>query len=123
MAINPKSLFHYQKYLALLLIVVGIPTMLLDKTSGSEIPLVVGLFILLVTKEKTEDERSTQIKTTSLYVAFIVSYGVKLLTSNFYDHGWISFELVEINHFLILVLCLANGIFYARLYNPSAQES
>ena len=123
MATSPKNFFHYVKFLALLLILVGIPTMLLDKTSGSEIPLVVGLFMLLVTKVKTEDERSTQIKTTSLYVAFIVSYGVKLLTSNFYDHAWISFELVEINHFLILVLGLANSIFYARLYSSSANES
>jgi hypothetical protein len=114
-----KSLFHYQKYLGLFLILAGIPTMMLDKTSGSEIPLLVGLFILLIARGKVEDERSANLKVTSLYIAFIISYGVKLLTTNLYDHALISFELVEINHFLILVLALANSIFYVRLYTSS----
>ena len=90
--------------------------MILDSSSGSEIPLLVGLFILLVTTDKVEDERSVQIKTTSLYFAFIISYAVKLITSNLHDHSFISFELVNINHFLILTLILANAIFYGRLY-------
>jgi hypothetical protein len=70
----------------------------------------------LVTTAKGEDERSVQIKTTSLYVAFIISYAVKLVTSNLHDHSVIAFELVDINHFLILTLILANGIFYGRLF-------
>jgi hypothetical protein len=102
--------------LGLVLIIIGIPTIILDESSGSEIPLLVGLFILLVTIGKTEDERSVQIKTTSLYIAFIISYGVKLITTNLFDHGLISFELTEINQFLILTLALANTIFYGRLY-------
>lgn len=110
------KIFYYSKYLGLALAIIGIPTMILDSSSGSEIPLLVGLFILLVTTDKVEDERSVQIKTTSLYFAFIISYGVKLIASNLYDHGFISFELVSINHFLILTLILANAIFYGRLY-------
>jgi hypothetical protein len=107
---------YYLKYLGLVLIIIGIPTIILDESSGSEMPLLVGLFILLVTIGKTEDERSVQIKTTSLYIAFIIAYGVKLITTNLFDHGLISFELTEINQFLILTLALANTIFYGRLY-------
>jgi hypothetical protein len=107
---------YYSKYLALVLIVLGIPTMILDSTSGSEIPLLVGLFILLVSTAKTEDERSVQLKSTSLYIAFIVSYGIKLITTNLFEHRIISFELSDINHFLILMLALANAIFLVRLY-------
>jgi hypothetical protein len=109
------KLLRLPKYLALLLIAFGIPTFFLDKAFGAEIPLLVGLFILLVSAEKIQDERVAQLKVTSLYFAFVISYAVKLLTSNFFDNGWISFELVEINHFLILMLALANSIFYARL--------
>jgi hypothetical protein len=107
---------YYSKYLGLALIIIGIPTMILDNSSGSELPLLVGLFTLLVTTNRTEDERSVQIKTTSLYIAFIISYGAKLITSNLYDHALISFELTDINHFLILTLTLANIIFYGRIY-------
>ena len=106
---------HYSKYLGLVLVVLGIPAILLDNSSGAEIPLLVGLFILLVTTNKIEDERSAQIKTSSLYIAFIISYALKLLLANLYDHSLISFELVEINHFLILMLALANSLFYGRL--------
>jgi hypothetical protein len=110
------KLLYYSKYLGLALIIIGVPTMILDDSSGSEIPLLVGLFTLLVTTNRTEDERSVQIKTTSLYIAFIISYGTKLITSNLHDHALISFELADINHFLILTLALANIIFYSRIY-------
>ena len=107
---------YYVKFLGLLLVMAGIPTMIFDTSQGSEIPLLVGLFITLVTSEKIEDERSLFIKTTSLYIAFVISYGIKLLTTNLYHHQIISFELVEINHFLILVLSIANLIFYSRMF-------
>lgn len=110
------SIFYYSKYLSLALALVGIPIMLLDSASGSEMPLVVALFILLISTQKIDDERSLQIKTTFLYIAFILAYAVKLITSNLYDHSLVAFELVEINHFLILTLGIANAIFYGRLY-------
>jgi hypothetical protein len=72
--------------------------------------------MILVIAEKTEDERSLMIKTTSLYIAFILSYGIKLITTNLFSHDLIAFQLVEINHFLILVLALANIIFYSRIF-------
>ena len=110
------KVLQYSKYLGLLLVVLGIPIMILDNSSGAEMPLMIGLFTLLVTTNKDEDERSIQIKTSSLYVAFIISYTVKLIITNLYDHAFVSFELAEINHFLILTLALANSIFYGRLY-------
>jgi|SRR5215203_3644894 len=110
------KVLHYQKYLGLVLIALGIPTLILDNSPGAEMPLLVGLFILLVAPEKIQDERVVQIKLTSLYFAFIISYAVKLLTSNLFDHEVISFELIEINHFMILVLALTNLIFHVRLF-------
>ena len=110
------TIFHYSKYLGILLVIVGIPTMLLDNAAGAEMPLLIGLFTLLITTNKIEDERSIQIKTSSLYIAFVISYALKLIITNLHDHALISFELVEINHFLILTLALANSIFYGRLY-------
>lgn len=113
---SAATILHYSKYLGLFLIIIGIPIMILDNSSGSEIPLLVGLFTLLTSTARTEDERSVQLKTTSLYIAFVIAYAVKLVTSNLHDHALVSFEMIEINHFLILTLALANIIFYGRLY-------
>ena len=107
---------YYSKYLGLLLVLTGIPTMILDNSAGAELPLLIGLFTLLVTTNKIEDERSIQIKTSSLYIAFVISYALKLIITNLHDHALVAFELTEINHFLILTLALANSIFYGRLY-------
>ena len=110
------KIIYYSKYLGLLLVIAGIPTVILDNSAGAEIPLLIGLFTLLVTTNKIEDERSIQIKTSSLYIAFVISYALKLIITNLHDHALVTFELVEINHFLILTLALANSIFYGRLY-------
>jgi hypothetical protein len=112
---NSKAIYLV-KFLGLALIIAGIPAAALDISPGSEIPLTVGLFITLVTTDKIEDERSVQIKSAALYISFIVSYAAKLLITNLYEHSIISFNLVEISHFLILTLSLANIIFYSRLF-------
>lgn len=106
----------YGKYLGIVLVLVGIPIILLNGTDGSDIPLLVGLFILFVSHGKIEDERSVQIRTTSLYIAFVLGYGAKLLTSNLFDHGLIPFQLDDTNQFLILTLGLGNLIFHGRLH-------
>jgi hypothetical protein len=119
MLVPPKPVIkklYYLKFLGLLLVMAGIPVMVYDTSQGSEIPLLVGLFMTLTTSEKIEDERSLLIKTTSLYFAFVISYGIKLMTTNLHSHHIINFELVEINHFLILILSLANFIFYTRMF-------
>lgn len=116
-AMRTQSSFrHYLKLAALFMVVAGIPLLIMRKDPGSDLVLLIGLFMLLVVTEKVEDERSLMLKTTSLYTSFIVSYAVKLLTTNLYTHGIIGFELVEINHFMILVLAVANLIFYSRMY-------
>jgi hypothetical protein len=109
-------ILHWMKYLGLALIALGIPTIIIDNSPGSELPLLVGLFMLLVATEKDEDERSIQVKTTSLYIAFILSYATKLIVGNLASHQLISFNLVEINHFLILMLTIANVVYYGRMY-------
>lgn len=113
---KPFQSLYYLKFIGLALVLAGIPAIVFDRSAGSDIPLLVGLFMILVIAEKHEDERSLMIKTTSLYIAFILSYGIKLITTNLFSHEMISFQLVEINHFLILVLALANIIFYSRMY-------
>lgn len=99
-----------------MLILTGVPALIVDRSAGSEIPLLVGLFILFVTKERRQDERAIMIKTSSATLALILSYGFKLLTSNLYSHRIISFQLVDINYFLILVFALAVVIYYVRMY-------
>lgn len=104
------------KALGLVLVVIGIATLFVDESKGAEIPLLVGLFIVLVSKEKIDDERVKLLKSSSVYIALIVGYGVKLMSTNLYEHQAISFQLVDINHFLILVFALAISIYYLRLY-------
>lgn len=104
------------KYSGLLLIAAGFVTFFTDKSQGSEIPLLVGLFIVFVSKEKIDDERVKILKSSSAYIALILGYGFKLISTNLYSHQAISFQLIEINHFLILVFALAIGIYYLRLY-------
>ena len=104
------------RYLGLLLTAIGIPVLILDRSTGAEMPLLVGLFILFISKEAREDERAVFIKTSSTYIALILGYGIKLISSNLYAHQLISFQLTEINHFLILVFALAIVIHYSRLY-------
>jgi hypothetical protein len=106
------------KYLGLVLAIAGVATFLLDKTVGAEIPLLVGLFIFFVSKAKVEDERSAILRSSSAYIALVLGYGFKLISTNLYAHQAISFQLTEINHFLILVFALANCIYYLRLYLP-----
>ncbi len=104
------------KYLGLLLIVVGVATLLLDRSVGAEIPLLVGLFMLFASRAKVEDERAVILKASSAYIALVIGYGFKLISTNLYSHQLITFQLVEINHFLILVFALANCIYYLRMY-------
>ena len=83
---------------------------------GSEFPLMIGLFTLYTSLEKIEDERSVQLKTSSLFIAFIAGYAITMLISRLHEFGLISLELVQINHFVILIFALAVSIYYPRLY-------
>jgi hypothetical protein len=104
------------KYLGLLLIVIGIPVLIIDPSATSEMPLLVGLYVLFISKEAREDERAVLIKTSSAYIALVLGYGIKLISTNLYSHQLIPVQLTEINHFLILVFAFAIIIYYSRLY-------
>lgn len=104
------------KSLGLLLVLVGLVILFLEGAQGSEVPLLVGLFILFVTREASEDERVKNLKTSSAFIALIIGYAFKLITTNLYNHQAISFQLVDINYFLILVFALATCIYYLRFY-------
>jgi hypothetical protein len=108
--------FYYQKYLGLFLIIVGVPILISDLSPNAEFPLMIGLFTVFTGMEKVEDERSVSIKTSSLYIAFILGYAVNLLSTNLYTHRWIPVHLVRINHFVILVFALAVSIYYLRMH-------
>lgn len=107
---------RFIKYFGLLLIVAGVPTVLLDLSPGSDIPLLVGLFLLFISKERREDERAVTVKTSSAYIALVLSYGIKLLSTNLYSHDIISLQLTEINHFLIMVFAIALILYYTRMF-------
>jgi len=104
------------KSLGILFAVAGIAIFFIDKSKGSEIPLLAGLFMIFVSREKIEDERVKFLKSSSAYIALIVGYGFKLISTNLYEHQALSFQLTDINHFLILVFALAISIYYLRLY-------
>jgi hypothetical protein len=107
---------NYLKYFGILLTVIGIPTLLLDKSAGSELPLLFGLFFIFISKEKSEDERSNSLRVGSMTIAFLVAFLAAHLTKYFFEKGVIGWRLTEINHFSILVFALAVSIFYSRLY-------
>lgn len=104
------------KSLGLFLVLAGIATFFIDGSKRSEIPLLVGLFIIFVSKEKIDDERVKILKSSSGYLALIAGYAFKLISSNLYEHQMLSFQLIDINQFLILVFALAICIYYLRLY-------
>ena len=104
------------KLLGWVLVLPGIFVLIFDQSAGAELPLLAGLFIAFITREKTDDERSLYLKSSSAYIAVILGYGVKLISTNLYEHQIIGVKLYEINHFLILVLGIAIILFYSRLY-------
>ncbi|WP_316812343.1 hypothetical protein [Pedobacter heparinus] len=111
-----KHLSKYSKFIGLFLILVGIPILLTSRSNNPELPLLSGLFILFITNQTREDERSAAIRSSAALFALIIGYTIKLVISNLYQHQMISFDLISINYFLIMVFVLANIIRYSRLY-------
>lgn len=104
------------KLLGWALVLSGIGVLLLDRRTNAELPLLVGLFTVFVTSEKKQDERSQQLKSSSAYIALVLGYAIKLISTNLYEHHLLGFGLSDINYFLILVFGMAIILFYARLY-------
>lgn len=113
---NFGRLFSLQRYVGVFCIIIGIPISLLDANNGSEMLLLVGLFMLFTAPQRLEDERSASLKTSSLYFSFLLAYVFKILSSNLYSHHLFPLELVSINYFMILVFSLSLVIYYFRLY-------
>jgi hypothetical protein len=116
-SMNFSKLFNFQKLVGIFCIVVGVPLFLLDKNKGSEMLLLVGLFMLFTAPQRPEDERSVSLKMSSIYVSFILAYVFKILSSNLYSHHLFPIEMTEINHFMILVFSLSLVIYYFRFYS------
>lgn len=111
-----KTLIKITPYISLFLIVLGIPVLLTSKSPTAEMPLMVGLFMLFVSFQTKEDERSAAIRSSSAFIAIVIGYTIKLIISNLYQHQIISFDLTSINYFLIIVFAVGNIIRYSRLY-------
>lgn len=107
--------FYYQRYMGLFLVIIGIPLFFIPG-KNSEFPLMVGLFTLFTSMEKVEDERSVSLKTSSMYIAFIFGYTIKVSTASLFQLQLISFQLTEINHFIILIFAIAIACYFLRMY-------
>ena len=108
--------FYYQRYMGIFLIVIGVPLFFFASGKNTDFPLMIGLFTLLTSLEKVEDERSISLRMSSMYIAFVFAYTAKLVTSYFFQIGLIPFHMTEINHFIILVFVFAVAFYYPRLY-------
>ena len=107
---------YYQKIMGIIMIALGIPMLIFGKSVGTSHMLMTGLFVLLTAFDKNQDERSVSLKTTSIFVAFIFAYTIKMVSSELFRFHVIPMELTEINHFIILVLGLTAIFYYLRLY-------
>jgi len=109
--------FNYlQKILAIIMILLGIPMLIFGKSVAASTMLMCGLYLLFISFQKVEDERSSRLKMSSIFISFFVAYVFKLISSELYRFHLLPMEMTEINHFIILVLSLTNIIFYYRLY-------
>jgi hypothetical protein len=107
---------YYQKIMGIIMIALGIPMLIFGKSVGTSHMLMTGLFVLLTAFDKKQDERSLSLKTSSIFVAFIFAYVLKIVSAELFRFHIIPMELTEINHFIILVLGLTNIFYYFRLY-------
>ena len=105
-----------QKYIALSSIALSVLYFILGNPSLATMHLLLGLFLLLTSTEKIEDERSTSLRTTSLYIALVLAYTIKSIISFLYEQQLIVFKITDVDHFIIMVLLIANILYYLRLY-------
>ena len=108
------KMLHYQRYIGIFLIIIGLPILFVPGPQ-TEFPLLIGLFTLFTSFEKVEDERSVNIKMSSLYIGFVFAYGFKMLNGSLYSWKIVPYNLKEINHFIILVLAITVPVYHLRL--------
>lgn len=110
------KILYYQKFIGILLIAIGVPMSIISKSPESAKVLIFGLFTLFTSWDKIMDERLLSLKMTSIYFAIIVSYAFKMISSELVKQQIFSYELTNINHFIIIVFAVANVTYYSRLY-------
>jgi hypothetical protein len=110
------KLLYYQKFLGLTMIAVGIPISVMSKSSENTSMLIIGLFLLFTSWDKVMDERLASIKATSVYLAIVLSYTFKYMSSELVRQGITSYEMTNINHFILMVFAVANLTYYSRLF-------
>jgi uncharacterized membrane protein HdeD (DUF308 family) len=106
---------HY--FIAVSLIVIGILVLFVPNTPLVEYPLLIGLFTLLTAEETIKDERSTSIRYSSIFIALISGYAIKILINSLHQFQVIEVDLTSINYFLIIVLAIANVTRYVKTYS------
>jgi hypothetical protein len=111
-----RKIFFYQKPIAVMMVAIGIPMALTNNDSDSTRLLLSGLFFLFLAWDKIMDERQLSLKATSMYAAMFFSYTFQTVASELFKHHLIIYKMNDINHFMILVFALANGIYYFRYY-------
>ncbi|MGJ1430292.1 hypothetical protein ACR79M_01470 [Sphingobacterium spiritivorum] len=114
--ISSPGLFTFQKYIGIVVTVIGALIFIFDRRPEASTPLMIGLFTLYISKNRVEDERTSSLKTSSLYIAFILAYTIKLISSNLFSHGMMGIQITEVDHFIILTFGIALITYYIRLY-------
>lgn len=110
------KLLYYQKFIGIALITVGVPLSIIGKSPESTGMLITGLFILFTSWDKIMDERLISLKTSSIYLAVILSYTFKYISAELVKQHLVSYEMTNINHFLLMVFAVANILYYSRLH-------
>lgn len=114
-----SKISYYQKYLGWFMTLLGIPMFIFSKASNADLMLLWGLFLLFTSRERIEDERTTTTKIVSLYAAFVLSYGLKMIWSQLFAQKIVAVELVDIDHFIIMVLSISLIVYHLNLYLSS----
>lgn len=109
-------MFKRSKYVGIALAIIGIPVLFIAQFSaGAELPLMTGLFLILFTKEKVEDERAQQLRSKAIMIGFAAGYILEVITAYLYERKMIDFHFQHPRYFIIFVLALSIIIFYAKL--------
>lgn len=104
-------LFKFQKYIAIICILIG--TLIMIGDIHKDLCLILGLNLLFIAPEKREDERSASLKMSSLYGSFLICFVINFISTSFK----LPYQFREVNHFLIMVFSLSILIYYIRLYS------
>jgi len=113
---NIFPMFTATKYFGIALVLAGILLFWMNHAqTGSELPLITGLFLVLFTREKTEDERAQSLRANALMISFAIGYIIEVGTTYLHSKGVLAFQLSTPRYFIMLVLTLGILIFYTRL--------